>query len=111
MRIDRHDVVVRYQVRFNERESEMLLEHPEWKRWLNVNQRTGDGNRTIATLTRTQLRAVVELLGIDDEWLPDLQPASTETVGAPYHCKHELRYLMERKKRRLTEPCAHCGIK
>ena len=111
MRIDHHDVVVRYQVRFNERESAVLLEHPEWRRWVNVNKRTEQGAATIAVLTRTQLRSIAELLGVDDNLLPDLKPASCEVVGEPYHRKHELRYLTERQERGLAPPCVHCGTK
>jgi hypothetical protein len=68
MRLEKTEVVVRYQVRFDPKEVAVLKRHARWQHRIGLRRHPDRGGD--ATLTKTELSQVADALGINArEWL------------------------------------------
>jgi hypothetical protein len=68
VRIHSHETVTRFQVAFDERETETLLAHPEWKLHISTKMAEHNGHQRLrgaAQLTRGQINDICDVLGIN----------------------------------------------
>lgn len=75
MRVNQVSTVTRYDLQFHPRETKLLLAHEKWRHRISVraatnNKRHPNDQWGAATLTRTELSEVCDVLGVNSrEWL------------------------------------------
>jgi hypothetical protein len=65
MKLHKLETVIRYQVSFTPGETTRLLAHPKWQHRIGVTQNRGRSRWAGATLTRSEINDVCDVLGIN----------------------------------------------